>query len=125
DGGAHLGRDDGSEWSSFFFRYWVREWGAWELEEAVRQMTQQPAALLGLNDRGMLIPGYAADLMIFDPDEIGPGSKEFVHDFPNGEGRWCSKPEGVYATIVNGVPIVVDGELVPDCGLPGQIVRPG
>ena len=125
DGGAHLGRDDGSEWSSYFFRYWVREWGAWELEEAVRQMTQQPAALLGLTDRGMLIPGYAADIMIFDPDEIGPGSKEFVNDFPNGEGRWCSKPEGVYATIVNGVPIVLDGDLVPDCGLPGQIVRPG
>ncbi|MCR9097200.1 MAG: amidohydrolase family protein [bacterium] len=125
DGGAHLGRDDGSEWSSYFFRYWVREWGAWELEEAVRQMTQQPAALLGLTDRGMLIPGYAADIMIFDPEEIGPGSKEFVNDFPNGEGRWCSKPEGVYATIVNGVPIVLDGDLVPDCGLPGQIVRPG
>ena len=125
DGGAHLGRDDGSEWSSYFFRYWVREWGAWELEEAVRQMTQQPAALLGLTDRGMLIPGFAADIMIFDPDEIGPGSKEFIHDFPNGEGRWCSKPEGVYATIVNGVPIVLDGDLVPDCGLPGQVVRPG
>lgn len=125
DGGAHLGRDDGSEWSSYFFRYWVREWGAWELEEAVRQMTQQPAALLGLNDRGMLIPGYAADVMIFDPDRIGPGPKEFVHDFPNGEGRWCSKPEGVHATIVNGVPIVLDGKLVPDCGLPGQVVRPG
>jgi len=125
DGGAHLGRDDGSEWSSYFFRYWVREWGAWELEEAVRQMTQQPAALLGLNDRGMLLPGFAADVMIFDPDEIGPGSKEFVKDFPNGEGRWCSKPVGVYATLVNGVPIVLDGELAPGCGLPGQVVRPG
>ncbi len=125
DGGAHLGRDDGAEWSSWFFRYWVREWGAWDLEEAVRQMTQQPAALLGLSDRGMLLPGYAADLMIFDPDEIGPGSKEFVKDFPNGEGRWSSRPVGVYATIVNGVPIVIDGELVPDCGLPGKVVRPG
>jgi N-acyl-D-aspartate/D-glutamate deacylase len=124
DGGAHLGRDDGADFSSYFFRYWVREWGKWELEEAIRQMTQQPAALLGLSDRGMLIPGYAADIMIFDPDEIGPGSKEFVNDFPNGEGRWASKPDGVYATIVNGVPIVLDGELVEGCGFPGQVVRP-
>lgn len=124
DGGAHLGRDDGSEWSSWFFRYWVREWGCWDLEEAVRQMTQQPAALLGLTDRGTLLPGQAADLMIFDPDEIGPGSKEFVRDFPGGEGRWKSRPVGVDATIVNGVPIVLDGELVDDCGLPGQVVRP-
>lgn len=124
DGGAHLGRDDGAEWSSYFLRYWVREWGKWELEEAIRQMTQQLAALLGLTDRGMLLPGYAADIMIFDPDEIGPGRKEFVNDFPNGEGRWSSRPDGVYATIVNGVPIVLDGELVEGCGLPGQVVRP-
>jgi N-acyl-D-amino-acid deacylase len=125
DGGAHLGRDDGAEFSSSFFRYWVREWGKWELEEAIRQMTQQPAALLGLSGRGMLLPGYAADIMIFDPDEIGPGRKEFINDFPNGEGRWSSRPDGFYATIVNGVPIVLNGELVEGCGLPGQVVRPG
>jgi len=124
DGGAHLGRDDGAEFSSYFLRYWVREWGLWELEEAIRQMTQQPAALIGLTDRGMLLAGYAADIMIFDADEIGPGRKEFVNDFPNGEGRWSSRPEGVYATIVNGVPIVLDGELVEGCGYPGQIARP-
>ncbi|MFO0690469.1 MAG: amidohydrolase family protein [Myxococcota bacterium] len=124
DGGAHLGRDDGSDWSSYFLRYWVREWGKWELEEAIRQMTQQPAALLGLFDRGMLLPGHAADVMIFDPDTIGPGRKEFVRDFPNGEGRWSSRPEGMYATIVNGVPIVLDGERTDDCGLPGQVLRP-
>jgi N-acyl-D-aspartate/D-glutamate deacylase len=124
DGGAHLGRDDGAEFSSYFLRYWVREWGKWELEEAIRQMTQQPASLIGLTDRGMLLPGYAADIMIFDPEEIGPGRKQFVNDFPNGEGRWSSRPEGVYATIVNGVPIVLDGELVEGCGYPGRVVRP-
>ncbi|MEZ4281809.1 MAG: amidohydrolase family protein [Myxococcota bacterium] len=124
DGGAHLGRDDGSDWSSYFLRYWVREWGRWELEEAIRQMTQQPAALLGLFDRGMLLPGHAADVMIFDPDEIGPGRKEFVRDFPNGEGRWSSRPEGMYATIVNGVPIVLDGELTDERARPGQVLRP-
>lgn len=124
DGGAHLGRDDGAEFSSYFLRYWVREWGKWDLEEAIRQLTQQPAALLGMCDRGMLLPGFAADVMIFDPDTIGPGSKEFVHDFPNGVGRWATKPEGVYATIVNGVPIVLGGDLVQDCGYPGQVVSP-
>ena len=124
DGGAHLGRDDGSDWSSYFLRYWVREWRKWELEEAIRQMTQQPAALLGLYDRGMLLPGFAADIMIFDADEIGPGKKEFVRDFPNGEGRWSSRPDGMYATIVNGVPIVLDGERTDDCGLPGRVLRP-
>ncbi|MBW2270147.1 MAG: hypothetical protein JRH16_16390, partial [Deltaproteobacteria bacterium] len=50
---------------------------------------------------------------------------EFVRDFPNGEGRWTTRPEGIQATIVNGVPIVMDGKLLEGCGLPGQIVRPG
>ena len=124
DGGAHLGRDDGAEFSTYFLQYWVREWGKWGLEEAIRQLTQQPAALLGLAGRGMLLPGYAADVMIFDPDGIGLGTKEFVHDFPNGVGRWASRPDGLHATIVNGVPIVLEGELVPDCGHPGVVVGP-
>lgn len=125
DGGAHLNRDDGSGYSSYFLRYWVREWGEWRLEEAIRQMTHQPAAMLGIYDRGLLLEGYAADIMIFDPEEVGPGKKVYVNDFPDGEGRWTTRPEGIYATIVNGVPIVLDGELVPECGLPGQVVRPG
>jgi N-acyl-D-aspartate/D-glutamate deacylase len=85
-------------------------------------MTQIPASLCGFSDRGQLRPGFAADLMVFDPDTIAPDRKEFVHDFPNGEGRWRSKPKGVQATIVNGVPIVVDGETTG--ALPGAIVRP-
>jgi N-acyl-D-aspartate/D-glutamate deacylase len=122
DGGAHLDRDDGSEWSSWFFDRWVRRWGAWTLEEAVRLMTQIPASLCGFSDRGQLRPGFHADVMIFDPDTIAPDRKEFVHDFPNGEGRWRSQPKGLKATIVNGVPIVVDGETTG--ALPGAVVRP-
>jgi N-acyl-D-aspartate/D-glutamate deacylase len=122
DGGAHLDRDDGSEWSSWFFDRWVRQWGAWTLEEAVRLMTQIPASLCGFSDRGQLRPGFTADLMVFDPDTIAPDKKEFVHDFPNGEGRWRSQPKGLLATIVNGVPIVVDGRTTG--ALPGRIVRP-
>jgi N-acyl-D-amino-acid deacylase len=125
DGGAHLDRDDGAEAHSYFLRYWVREWGGFTLEEGVRQITAIPAALCGLTDRGLVLPGYAADLFVFDPDTISPAHKEFVHDFPNGAGRWTSKPEGVKATIVNGVPIVVDGELQADAGLPGSVLRPG
>ena len=124
DGGAHLDRDDGAEASSYFLRYWVREWEGFTLEEGVRQLTAIPAALCGIIDRGVLLPGYAADIMIFDPDTISPSYKAFVHDFPNGAGRWVSKPDGVHATIVNGVPIVLDGELQPDAGLPGKVVRP-
>ncbi len=124
DGGAHLDRDDGAEAHTWFLEHWVRKWGGFTLEEGVRQITAIPAALCGFTDRGLLLVGQAADIMIFDPDTVGPDRKELVHDFPNGAPRWTSKPQGVHATIVNGVPIVLDGELQLDAGLPGQVLRP-
>jgi N-acyl-D-aspartate/D-glutamate deacylase len=124
DGGAHLDRDDGSEFSSYFLAHWVRDWGKWTLEEAIRRLTMLPAGLAGLHERGAILPGWAADLFVFDPHTIRPARKEFVRDFPNGQGRWTTRPDGVHATIVNGVPIVRDGELVPGCGYPGTVLSP-
>ena len=124
DGGAHLDRDDGAEAHTWFLQHWVREWGGFTLEEGVRQITAIPAALCGFTDRGLLLVGYAADIMIFDPDTVGPDQKALAHDFPNGAARWTSKPQGVHATIVNGVPIVLDGELQTDVPLPGHVLSP-
>ena len=122
DGGAHLAKDDQADWSSYFLAKWVREQGIWSLEEGVRQITQIPAALLGFRDRGTLRAGDWADIMIFDPDEIGPLRKEFVHDLPGGVGRYKAYGKGLYATIVNGTPIVLNGELTGR--MPGMVVSP-
>ncbi|HLG87973.1 MAG TPA: amidohydrolase family protein [Alphaproteobacteria bacterium] len=122
DGGAHLAKDDGSDWSSYFLRSWVLDREVWTLEEGIRQITQIPAALVGLADRGVIKVGGWADLMIFDPDTIGPWKKEFVHDLPGGVGRVKAWGKGVRATIVNGQPIVLDGQLTGR--LPGQFVAP-
>jgi N-acyl-D-amino-acid deacylase len=123
DGGAHLARDDGADWSSYFLRSWVLDRRQWTLEEGIRQITQVPAALLGFGDRGVVRPGAPADLMIFDPETIGPWKKEFVHDLPGGVGRFKAWGRGVQATIVNGEPIVLHSELTER--LPGRVVRPG
>jgi len=122
DGGAHLDRDDGADWSSFFLRFWVLERGAFTLEEGIRQLTQVPAALAGLAGRGVLLPGAKADVMLFDPARVGPGTKRIVHDLPGGEGRFLARPHGFVATLVNGVPIVEDGKLTG--ALPGEVLRP-
>ena len=122
DGGAHLARDDGADWSSYFLRSWVLDRKVWSLEEGIRQITQVPAALLGLTDRGTLQLGSWADVMVFDPDTIGPWKKEFVHDLPGGVGRFKAWGKGVKATVVNGEPIVLDGELTGR--LPGQVAAP-
>jgi N-acyl-D-amino-acid deacylase len=66
--------------------------------------------------------GAWADVMVFDPETIGPWRKEFVRDLPGGVGRYEAWGRGMRATIVNGVPIVVDGELTD--ALPGHVVRP-
>ncbi len=123
DGGAHLARDDGADWSSYFLRSWVLDRKLWSLEEGIRQITAVPAALAGLYDRGTITPGAWADIMIFDPGEIEPTHKEFVHDLPGGVGRYKAWGRGVQATIVNGVPIIDHGKTTGE--LPGQVVRPG
>jgi N-acyl-D-amino-acid deacylase len=122
DGGAHLARDDGADWSSYFLRSWVLDRKVWTLEEGIRQITQVPAALVGLHERGTLTAGAPADLFVFDPDTIGPWRKEFVHDLPGGVGRFKAWGRGVKATVVNGEPIVLDGALTD--ALPGHVVRP-
>ena len=125
DAGAHLGRDDGAEFSSYFLRYWVREWERWTLEEAVRALSAIPASVLGLQNRGLLLPDYAADLVVFDPQTVGPDHKEIREDRIPGQRRWTSRPKGIAATIVNGVPIVEGGEITDAERLPGQVLRPG
>jgi N-acyl-D-aspartate/D-glutamate deacylase len=122
DGGAHLAKDDQADWSSFFLGAWVREREVWTLEEGIRQITQVPAAILGLADRGALRVGAWADMMIFDPETIGPVRKEYVRDLPGGAGRYKAFGRGVRATIVNGQPIVLDGKLTGR--LPGAVVSP-
>lgn len=124
DGGAHLDRDDGADWSTQFLAFWVREKKLWTLEDGIRQLTQVPAALLGFVDRGMLLPGHWADMFIFDPDTVSLASKKQVNDFPGGEARYSARPNGIAWTIVNGVPVVHDGDVLTG-SLPGRVVRPG
>lgn len=122
DGGAHLAKDDGADWSSHFLRRWVLDDPLWTLEEGIRQITQVPAALMGFHDRGRLSVGGWADIMIFDPAEIAPTRKAFTRDLPGDAGRWRAWGKGVKATIVNGEPIVLDGKLTGR--LPGRVVSP-
>lgn len=123
DGGAHLDRDDCSEWSTYFLSDWVRKRSVVSLEEGVRQMTSVPAAIIGLCDRGSLLPGYWADIMIFDRDAVAADFKGPVDDFPGGATRFSARPKGIEYTIVNGQVIVEQGELTD--ALPGRVAVPG
>jgi N-acyl-D-aspartate/D-glutamate deacylase len=123
DGGAHLERDDGSDWSTYFLASWVRERGLMPLEEAIFRMTFFPASVMGLADRGLVREGYAADLFLFDPEAIRPVDKEQRQDFPGGGTRYVTRPGGIPYTMVNGEVLVADGQHTG--AYPGRVLRPG
>jgi N-acyl-D-aspartate/D-glutamate deacylase len=122
DGGAHLDRDDGQEWSTHFLATWWRAEQVWRLEEAIRLMTAIPAAVLGLADRGVLAAGRPADVFLFDPERIDVGTCRRQTDVVLGVPRFRGVPVGIEATIVNGTVVVERGERTD--ARPGHVVRP-
>jgi N-acyl-D-amino-acid deacylase len=122
DGGAHLDRDDGQEWSTHFLSTWWRTEQVWRLEEAVRRITAIPAAVLGLHDRGLLAVGRAADIFLFDPETVDVGTCREETDAFTGSPRFRAVPRGIAATIVNGTVVVEGGERTG--AAPGVVVRP-
>lgn len=122
DGGAHLDRDDGQEWSTHFLANWCRREKVWRLEEAVRLITAIPAAVLGLSDRGVLAVGRPADIFLFDAERIDVGTCRQEREAATGAARFRGVPVGIHATIVNGEVIVRDG--APTGATPGQVVSP-
>jgi N-acyl-D-amino-acid deacylase len=105
DAGAHLTFFNDAGFGLHLLGHWVRERRALALEDAVRKLTSQPAALYGIRERGALKPGWHADLMLFDPSKVARGPKKRVFDLPGGEPRLTTDPLGVHGVWVNGVAI--------------------
>jgi N-acyl-D-aspartate/D-glutamate deacylase len=122
DAGAHVDTISSFDFTTAFLAL-NRERGAMPVEEAVRRLTSVPATLYGLKDRGRLVPGGAADLVIFDPDTVAPGRVEWRTDLPGGAGRLYGEATGIERVLVNGVEIVVDGAL--SGARPGVLLRSG
>jgi N-acyl-D-aspartate/D-glutamate deacylase len=100
---------------------WVREKQVMTLEQAVRRLTFDSASTFGLYDRGLLRPGLAGDIVIFDPATVKCGHEEVVHDFPAGGWRIKETSEGVSHTIVNGQVLLEDKKHTG--ALPGRVLR--
>ncbi len=102
DGGAHVGSFSTFGDTGYLFSEFVRTTGSMSLEQAVKKITLDPATIWGIEGRGLLAPGYAADVVVFDPDTIARGPEVASEDFP-GEGiRWIRRQEGVDTVVVNG-----------------------
>jgi len=125
DAGAHASQLCDAGAPTTLLGKWVRDLGVLELEEAVRQLTSQPADVFGIRDRGRLQLGLAADITVFDPETVGCGPVRRVYDFPAGADRLVADAAGIRAVVVNGICIRENNNDVPLQTLPGRVLRGG
>jgi N-acyl-D-amino-acid deacylase len=120
DAGAHMQMLCASGDTTLLLTRHVRERGDFTLEQAVHELTGRQADAFGFEGRGRVTEGHVADLAVFALDELHYERDEFVHDLPEGGAR-LRRPEGGFrATIVDGVPVQIDGTLTG--ALPGRVI---
>ena len=122
DAGAHLTFFNDAGFGLHLLGYWSRDMGAMSLSQAVHQLTAQPAEILGLKNRGLLREGYAADLLLFDPQTVGRGPKKRVFDLPLGAPRLHTDALGVHGVWVNGQLIADQNGMLENTPLAGELI---
>ncbi|MFJ2234517.1 amidohydrolase family protein [Streptomyces sp. NPDC087859] len=123
DAGAHLDRMCGAPYTTRFIGDCLRGRKLATLEQAVKMLTDDPAQLFGLRERGRIQEGFHADLVLFDPERIAAGTATLVHDLPGDSPRLDSKALGIRAVWVNGVEAIRDD--VVSGAVPGKVLRSG
>lgn len=124
DGGAHYGYICDASFPTYLLTHWARDRSRGEripLELLVKWQTQDTAAMVGLNDRGILRPGFKADINIIDFEGLKLHAPTIVYDLPAGGRRLGQAAEGFRATIVSGVVTYQDGAATGK--LPGKLIR--
>ncbi len=123
DAGAHLDRMLGSSYPTRFLADSLRGRRLVSVERAVELMTDAPARLFGLVDRGRIAEGAYADLVVLDPTTVDSGPARRVYDLPGDSLRLTAESTGVERVFVNGRPVIRSGQPVGE--LPGRVLRSG
>ena len=123
DAGAHLDMMCGAIYSTSLLANGVRRHEVVSIEEAVRLLTDVPAQLYGLVDRGRIAEGAHADLVLFDPETVDHGVERTRYDLPGGAPRLYSEAVGISSVIVGGVEVCRNGTATG--ALPGTLLRSG
>ncbi|MGZ8434098.1 MAG: N-acyl-D-amino-acid deacylase family protein [Candidatus Binatia bacterium] len=121
DAGAHVqfGADFG--YCTTLLGMWVRDRQMIGLEQAIHKLTFHVASIWGIEGRGLLRPGFHADVTVFDPKTIKACAPEWADDYPAATKRLIQRAEGVHYTIVNGKVIYDDGKLSGE--MAGNVLR--
>ena len=123
DAGAHLDRMCGGSYPTQFLAECLRGRKFMPLEQAIHHLTDKPARLFGLRDRGRITEGAFADLVVFDPEAVGSQPARLTHDLPEGAVRLVAGSLGVHRVFVNGIETVRDGDSTG--ATPGTVLRSG
>jgi N-acyl-D-aspartate/D-glutamate deacylase len=123
DGGAHVGSICDGSFPTTLLQHWGRDRsaGTLGLEFLVSRQCRETAAAVGLADRGVLVPGYRADLNVIDLDGLRLRRPEVHHDLPGGGRRLLQRADGYRHTFVRGIETYADG--VETGELPGRLIR--
>jgi N-acyl-D-amino-acid deacylase len=124
DAGAHCGSICDGGMPTFMLTHWTRDRTRGPklgLEHVVRRQTSETASLFGLYDRGVVAPGYRADINVIDYERLGFSNASMAYDFPANARRLVQRGFGYAATISHGVSIVENDEFTGE--LPGQLLR--
>jgi N-acyl-D-aspartate/D-glutamate deacylase len=123
DGGAHVGTICDGSFPTTLLTLWGRdrEQGQLDLPFLVQRQCRDTARTVGLRDRGVLAPGYRADINVIDFDRLRARRPEVRYDLPAGGRRLLQRADGYLHTIVAGLEVYTDGE--PTGALPGRLVR--
>ncbi len=123
DGGAHYGLICDSSYPTFVLTHWARDrkGARLGLADAVKALSSTPAQVIGLADRGVLAPGFKADLNVIDHERLALHAPTIVDDLPGGGRRLDQRASGYRFTVVSGEIIARDDR--PTGALPGRLVR--
>jgi N-acyl-D-aspartate/D-glutamate deacylase len=123
DGGAHVGTICDVSFPTTLLQWWGRDrpTGRLPVELLVHKQTRATAEAVGLLDRGLVAPGYRADLNVIDFDRLALRAPEIHHDLPAGGRRLLQRADGYRHTFVAGAEIRADGESTG--ATPGRLVR--
>ncbi len=122
DAGAHLTFFNDAGFGLHLLGHWARELGSMTLSEAVRRLTHQPAQIFGMTGRGLIRQGFAADLLLFDPETVARGPKRRVFDLPGGAARLTTDAVGVHGVWVNGQQVADSNGLLQEAPLAGELL---
>jgi len=123
DGGAHTKFFTGGRYPTETLIKFVRNNPVMSLEEAHWRLSAQPAMCAGFRNRGTLVEGAAADIVVYDLDKLKILPMEIVHDFPGGEWRRVQRAEGYQTVMVNGQVAIENGHETGSMG--GKLLRHG